>query len=90
MTKGHKQRGIVQGCLRGASQCLLGGVQTSRGGGGVSGDEGGEASASSPPYGLWWSARGLKGATGPTGLGGELWDGRCRRKEAPASSSPCR
>ena len=33
-----RQWGMVQGCLRGAFQCLIGGEQSSRGGGEVGGD----------------------------------------------------
>ena len=36
---GSKQWGMVWGCLRGASQCLIGGEQASRGGGKVGGNE---------------------------------------------------
>ena len=36
---GSKQQGMVWGCLRGASWCLIGGEQASRGGGKVGGDE---------------------------------------------------
>ena len=40
---GSKQWGMVWGCLRGVSQHLIGGEQSSRGGGEVGGDEEGNA-----------------------------------------------
>ena len=41
MTMGLKQQGIVHGCLRGASWCLLGGEQIFKGRGELGEDEGG-------------------------------------------------
>ena len=79
---------MVLGHLRGASQCLTGGVQSSRGGGGVGWDGGGM-----PLPSLWVvvAYQGHKGSYRPYRSGWRgLWNCRCRRKEAPASSSPCR
>ena len=60
------------GCQREAPQCLLGGEQSARGGGGVGGDGGGKPLPLSLPMGCGEVLRGLKLATGPTSLVGEF------------------
>ena len=66
--QGAVKRGMVCGYLRGASQHLLGGEQSSRGGG----DKGGKPLPLPLPMGCGGMLGGLKGATSPTCMGGEF------------------
>ena len=63
---------MVLGCLRGASQHLTEGVQSSRGGRGVGGNGGGKPLPLPLPMGCGGIPEGVKGATGLAGLGGEV------------------